>query len=128
MSIPCHVLSLLIAGLGILSIAFPETYLEFARQIQTPAGMYFGAGFRILFGASLLMAAAKSRVPDVLQVLGWIAIVGGLFIPVIGLENLRSLVDVFLSLGHWAARIWGVVALSFGLAIAYAVAPRSRAS
>jgi len=126
-SIVCHVLSLLIAGFGILSIALPGPFIELLCHSQSPGVMYFGAGFRLIFGVSLLMSAAKSRTPDVLRVLGWVFIVAGLLIPVIGFEFFSSAIDSFLSLGRWAARVWGVVALAFGLAIAYSVAPRSRA-
>jgi len=126
-SIVSLVLSLLIAGLGIVGILSPDSFSEFLRQLQTPAGMYFAACVRLVFGISLLMSAMKSRAPDVLRVLGWVFVVAGLLIPVIGFENFRSVVDTFLALGGGAARIWGVVALALGLAIAYSVAPRSRA-
>jgi len=127
-SFVCHVLSLVIAGFGILSIASPGTFIELLRHSQSPGVMYVGAGFRLIFGVSLLMSAAKSRTPDVLRVLGWFFIVAGLLIPIFGFEFFRSVVDSFLSLGLWAARVWGVVALAFGLAIAHSVAPRSRTS
>jgi hypothetical protein len=71
------------------------------------------------------MAAEKSRAPDILRVLGWVFVAAGLVIPVFGFELFRSVLDAFLAMGYWAARIWGVVALAFGLSIAYAVAPRS---
>ena len=80
-SIVCHVLSLLIAGFGILSIASPGTFIELLRHSQSPGVMYFGAGFRLIFGVSLLMSAAKSRTPDILRVLGWVFIVAGLLVP-----------------------------------------------
>lgn len=127
-SIVCHVLSLVIAGFGILSIALPGTFIELLRDSQSSGVMYFGAGFRLIFGVSLLMSAAESRTPDVLRGLGWVFIVAGLLIPVFGFEFFKSAIDSFLSLSRWAARVWGVVALAFGLAIAYSVAPRSRTS
>jgi len=127
-SVVCHVLSLLVAGFGILSIASPETFFDLLRNVQSPGWMYAGACFRLIYGVSLLMSAANSRTPDVLRVIGWVLIVAGILIPVFGFDSFRSAFNSFMSMGHWAARIWGVVALSFGLGIAYAVAPRSRAS
>lgn len=121
-------LSLQIAGPGILGVVSPGSFSEFLRQLQTPAGMYFAPGFRVLPGASLPRSAAKSRAPDDLRVPGWLFIVAGLLIPVIGFELFRSVPDSFLAMGDRAARIWGVVAVAFGLAIACAAAPRSRAT
>ena len=128
MSIVSLVLSVLIAGLGIVSVLSPDSFSEILRQAQTPAGMYFAAGARVVFGASLLLSAAKSRTPDIRRCLCWVFLVTGLLISVFGFEFFRSVVDLFLALGDGAGRIWGVVAFALGLAITYSVAPRSRAS
>jgi len=118
----------LIAALGILGIAWPESLAAILRQVQTPAGLYLGAGGRVVLGISLLLSAPGSRAPDTLRVLGLVLLVAGLVMPFLGLEVFRSGLESFLSLGRWAARVWGGVALGFGLFVAYAVAPRSRAA
>ena len=120
-------LGLAIAVLGILSIVSPESLVAMLRHLQTPAGLYFGAGFRMVLGISLFLSAPSSRYPDILRVLGPFFIVAGLILPLFGLEFFRSAIDAFLSLGGWATRVWGLVALGFGLFIVYALAPGSRA-
>lgn len=119
-------LGLAIAVLGLLSIVSPESLVAVLRQLQSPAGLYFGAGFRLVLGVSLFLSAPRSRFPDILRVLGPVFIVAGLILPLFGLEFFRSAIDAFLSLGSWAARVWGIVALVFGLFIAYTVAPREK--
>ncbi len=119
-------LGLAIAVLGMLSIVSPESLVAMLRQLQTPAGLYFAAGFRLVLGISLFLSARGSRYPGILRVLGPVFIVAGLILPLFGLEFFRSAIDTFLSLGDWAARLWGLVALVFGLFIAYTVAPREK--
>ena len=128
MSLLSLVLSLSIACLGVLSIVSPDFFSDFLRHLQTPTGMYFAAGFRLIFGASLVLSAPKSRAPDILRGLGWLFLVAAVLIPVFGFDFFRSVIDFFLSLGPWAARLWGLVAMAFGLGIAYGVAPGSRAA
>ncbi len=114
-------LGLSIAVVGLLSIAWPESLAAILRESQTPAALYLGAGSRVLLGISLLLSAPSSRAPTTLRVLGVIFLVGGLVMPLLGLEVFRASAGSFLSLGSWAVRVWGGVAMGFGLSIAYAV-------
>ena len=123
MSFVSLALGLSVAVFGILGLAWPESLAAILRQAQTPAGLYLGASSRVVFGISLLLSASTSRAPDTLRALGLLLLVAGLVMPFFGLEVFRSGLEFFLSLGHWAARAWGCVALGFGLFIAYAVAP-----
>ena len=114
-------LGLSIAVVGLLSIAWPESLAAILRESQTPAALYLGAGGRVLFGISLLLSAPGSRAPVTLRVLGVLFLVGGLVMPFLGLEAFRASARSFLSLGSWAVRVWGGVAIGLGLSIAYAV-------
>jgi hypothetical protein len=116
------VLGLLIAGLGVLSIASPETFHELLRHLRTPTGMYAAAGLRMILGVSLLVSAKHSRFPTTLMVFGWIFVVGGFLVLLVGFEFFRSAVDSFLLLDHWVARVWGIAALGLGAFFAYSVA------
>jgi hypothetical protein len=120
-------LGLSIAFFGVLGVAWPESLTGILRQFQSSNGLYFGAGFRVALGASLLLSATSSRAPEILRVLGVVFLVAGLVMPFLGIEYFRSAIESFLSLGRWAAAAWGVVALGLGLFIVYAVAPGSRA-
>jgi hypothetical protein len=119
-------LGLLIAGIGTLGIVSPETLFKFFHQIGTPIGLYFAAGGRVILGISLLVSASNSRAPSALKVLGWVFLAAGLLLQIFGFEVFQSALYHFASLGPWAARIWGSVALGLGLYMAYAVVPRRR--
>ena len=67
-----------------------------------------------------------------LQPAGLIALVLGLSIAGLGGLSIASPgsfavilreLDSFLSLGHWASRVWGMVALALGIFLTVAVAP-----
>ena len=114
-------LGLSIAVIGLLSIAWPESFAAILRESQTLTALYLGAGSRVLLGISLLLSAPSSRAPATLRVLGMLFLVVGLVMPFRGLEVFRAYAGWFLSLGSWAVRVWGLVAMGFGLSIAYAV-------
>jgi hypothetical protein len=124
----CLVLGLSIAAFGLLAIGLPELFASILHEAQTPAGLYIGAGSRVVLGISLLLSGPHSRVPEILWVFGIVFLAAGLIMPFLGLAVFRWSLDAFLSLGPWAARVWGVVALALGLFLAWAVAPRSRAA
>jgi len=70
MSVIVMVLGLLTMAMGLLSLTSPRRVVQLTRSLQTPFGLYFGAGFRLVLGISLWFAAPASRAPDVLRPLG----------------------------------------------------------
>ena len=122
MTIVAAILSLLIAAVGVLGIVAPERLVAFGRAIQTPAGLYAAGAFRVVLGIALFLAAPDSRAPDVIRVFGVIIIVGGVATPLVGLERSRKILDWWTQKGSWFIRLWSLVALGFGLWLAYAVA------
>ena len=121
-------LGLLIAVLGTLAVASPASFAALLREVQSPAGLYSGAAFRVILGISLLVSARGSRAPVTLRVLGVLFLAVGLVMPLRGLDPFRANLELFLSLGDGASRVWGIVALGLGLSLAYAVVPRTRAA
>ena len=122
MTIVAAILSLLIAAVGALGIVAPGRLVAFGRGIQTPAGLYAAGAFRVLLGLALFFAAPDSRAPDVIRVFGVIIVIGGVATPLIGLERSRKLLEWWAKKGSWFLRFWSVVALGFGLWLAYTVA------
>jgi hypothetical protein len=93
------------------------------RSIQTPIGLYFAAGLRVLLGVALLFAAPPSRAPGLIYIVGVFIIVIGVITPFFGLERFRRLVDWWSVQGSAFVRGWAVLALLFGLSLAYAIVP-----
>ena len=123
MTLVALIICLLTSALGALGIASPSRLLGVVRYFQTPMGLYFAAGIRVLLGVALLFAAPASRAPGLIYILGVIIIVIGLITPFFGLERFRRLLDWWSAQGSAFVRGWAVLALLFGLSLAYAVVP-----
>jgi hypothetical protein len=119
-------MSLIVAAVGAVGVVAPTALLGAERIFETVAGLYAAAAFRVLFGAALWLAAARSRAPTVLRVLGVVALVGGLATPFIGVERVRGMLDWVAAQGPALVRAQGVFALVLGGALTYAVLPRAR--
>ena len=123
MTLVALIICLLTAAFGALGIASPSRLLGVVRYIQTPMGLYFAAGIRVLLGVALLFAAPTSRAPGVIYILGVFIIVIGVITPFFGLERFRRLLDWWSAQGSAFIRGWAVLALVFGLSLAYAIVP-----
>ncbi len=117
------------AVLGVVGVANPEVLVSVVRVFfVTPTGLYAAAGIRLVFSLALFFAAPTSRAPRTLRVLGAIGIVGGLAMPVVGVEGLQSRVEWYSALGPGFLRTHAVFTLGFSALLAYALVPRSRAA
>lgn len=123
MAVVALILSLFIAALGGLGVASPSRLLGVVRSFQTPAGLYYAAGLRVVLGTALFFAAPDSRAPGLLRVLGVFVIVAGVITPFFGLERYRRLLEWWSLQGPVFVRVWAACALLFGLLLTYAVAP-----
>ncbi|NND69949.1 MAG: hypothetical protein HKN43_00055 [Rhodothermales bacterium] len=81
---------------------------------------YYAAGFRILFGAVLVLAAPASRAPDFIYILGIVIIVAGIILLLVGQKRFHTMTNWLAERGPMFVRIWGVIGLLFGCALFYA--------
>jgi hypothetical protein len=116
-------LGFVIAAIGVLGIAAPSILLEFGRSMQSTGALYFLAAVRIGFGAILLWAAANSRTPVTLRILGILIIIAGLVTPFLGTERSHGMLQWLSAQGPFFTRAWPIMAIGFGLFIAYATSP-----
>ena len=93
--------------------------------MQSAGAVYFVTVVRVGFGAILLWAAPNSRAPLTLRVLGIFIIIAGVVTPFFGVERPRGMLEWWAAQGSLLARAWPIVAIGFGLFIAYATTPRS---
>lgn len=114
---------LTIAAIGVLGLVAPTVLLDAFRSAQTGLGLYVVAAVRVAFGLFLIGAAAASRLPRTLRVLGVVIIVAGIMTPFVGVERTRAILDWWSAQGTTFMRSWAVIALLLGLFILYAIAP-----
>lgn len=112
---------LVIAGIGLFGMAAPKALLEMSSFGLTQAGIYAAAAFRVVVGVVLILAAATSRMPKTVRVLGILILIGGIATPLIGVDRARAVVDWWSALGPLFMRVWAGLAVAFGLFIVYAV-------
>lgn len=104
------------ALVGLVALAAPSRITGGAIQFfSTRGGLLFGAGFRIVFGIALWFSAPSSSAPLAFRILGVVLVASGLSMPLIGPERLARLMRWFVGLGPAVMRIWGVVAVAFGV-------------
>ncbi len=123
MTLVALIICLLLSALGALGVASPSRLLGVVRKFQTPMGLYFAAALRVVLGVALFFAAPTSRAPDLIRILGVVIIVIGVLTPFFGLERFRRLLDWWSAQGSTFIRAWAVLALAFGLSLAYAIVP-----
>ena len=116
-------LGFVVAAIGVLGVAAPAAILELGRSLQSPDALYILASVRVGFGAILVWAAPNSRTPRTLSILGALIIIGGLVTPFLGLERSRGVFDWWSAQGSFFMQAWPIVAIGFGLFVAYATSP-----
>ena len=121
MSLVAALSGLLIIAVGTLGVVSPSRLLALVARSQSQRGLYVLAAARIMIGAALFMAAAGSRAPAFLQVLGVMSVVAGVATPFFGVHRFQAV------LGWWSLqpaavlRLWCVVVVLLGAAIVWAV-------
>ena len=114
-------MSLAIAGLGVLGIAAPSVLLEFARSLLAPPALYWVAAVRVLFGALLISVATESRMPRTLRVIGVFIVVAGLLTPLFGSERFAVFLARFPGQEAFFIRVVAVVPFLVGAFFVYAI-------
>jgi hypothetical protein len=96
--------------------------------LQTANALYVIAAVRVMFGAILLWVAPASRTPKILRIVGVFIIIAGLVTPFFGVERARAMFEWWSTQGSLFTRAWAIVAVVFGLLIAYAVTSNRRSA
>jgi hypothetical protein len=121
MSLIAALSGLLIIAVGALGVVSPSRLLTLVARTQSQQGLYVIAAIRVIMGAALFLAAAGSRAPAFLQVLGVISVVAGVVTPFFGVRRFQAI------LGWWSLRpavvlrLWCLVVVMLGAAIVWAV-------
>ena len=113
-------MSLAIAGLGVVGLVAPAVLLEFGRSLLAPPALYWVAAVRVIFGVLLILVATQSRMPRTLRVIGALIVVAGILTPLFGIERIG---EVFDWISAQASFLVSVIAiLPFGIGLFFVVA------
>jgi hypothetical protein len=115
------VMSLAIAGLGVLGIVAPAVLLEFGRLLLAPPALYWVAAVRVVFGTLLILVATQSRMPRTLRVIGAFIVVAGLLTPLFGTERFGQVFAWFSGQAPFLVRAVAVLPFVVGLFFVYSI-------
>jgi hypothetical protein len=120
--------ALFVMAVGVAAVFVPDALMNAATSLMTPGGLYGIAALRVVIGIVLIAAASRSRAPKVLRVFGAIAIIGGVFTPIFGLDRSRAALAWEAAQGVVFVRLGGAFALILGAFLAFAVTGRRTAT
>ncbi len=115
----------LFAGLllfaGVLLLRNPDSIFALLRNnIENSAIQVIAVLVRVIVGAQLISQSSLSRFPITIEALGWIFIIAGIFLAVIGRKRFRQLLSWVLTNSKPLGRLAGVAAIAFGGFLVYA--------
>jgi hypothetical protein len=123
MSLLAALVGLLILALGALGVVSPARLLALVARSQSQRGLYFIAAIRVVIGVALVLAAAGSRAPAFLRILGVISVLAGLATPFFGVHRFQAILSWWSLRPAVVLRLWCLVVVLLGGAIVWAVAP-----
>ena len=100
---------------GIVAIFVPSKLISLISSLKLGQNRYWAVGIRLAIGASLLFATAGSKDPETLTFFGYLFVGSGVLTLIFGEELFGKLVAWFESWPPIMVRVWGVVAISFGV-------------
>ena len=123
MTLAVALFGLFVVSLGIAGVISPRLFLARITRVLSDLGLHYIAGFRLLMGAALLLAAPPTRAPLYLQILGCVALVSGILTPFFGVRRFEALLAWWHGRATWIVRLGSLLVLLFGLSVVWAVFP-----
>ena len=106
---------------GVLLIRNPEIIFGFLQDnAENPAIHVIAVLVRLIIGTLLITQSDLSRFPLAIEILGWVFIVAGVGLAVIGRNRFRQLMSWVLNTFKPFGRLAGVIAIAFGGFLVYA--------
>jgi hypothetical protein len=114
-------ISIFVAGVGILGLLSPARMASFVSRWQSKTGLWVASIFRLVLGISLWLVAPTSRAPVVLQVLAVVSVVSAFVLPLLGVSRFKSILSWWFSQSPGFMRAWLAVAVVMGLFVLWSV-------
>lgn len=108
--------------IGAIMLGRPKVILTvLSRYSESMALHVMAVVVRLLLGGVLLFAASGSRFPATLEVIGWISIVAGLVVAVMGHRRFVKLMEWGMTVLPKYHHIVGLAGILLGIVLGYAV-------
>lgn len=107
---------------GALLVIQPDLVMALLKKHADSLWLHITAVvFRFILGVALVLSAAGSKFPLVIEVIGWLAITAALVLWSMGRTNFKAFMLWALSFTAAYSRIGGCLSLAFGVFLVYAV-------
>lgn len=108
-------LGALIVLAGLMLVADPEIILGYLRRnMDQPAIHILAVAVRLVLGTLLILQSDLSKYPLVIELLGWLSIVAGLSLALMGRQRFLRFMSWALRRSRPLGQVGGVLAAAFG--------------
>ena len=118
MALLVSLVGVLIATIGVVGLVNPHGLYKLVERWRSPARFWFAVSMRALLGAVFLAVAPDCRVPVVVQVIGWLSILGAVVLLMIGRTGLDAFIESWL--GPTLIRVLAPMTVAVGALLVYA--------
>jgi len=112
-------IGLFITAMGIVAFVNPNVIRIMMAFWKQGKRIYFGGVIRLCVGGLFLYCAPMARLPQVISLLGILAILGGLFILIRGPEKLRVILEGMSKKPNKFLRLISLIIIAFGALIIF---------
>ena len=109
-----------IAAMGVVVIFKPALAHDLTRLLSDKTGMWIATAIRAVLGLGSL-AAAESKAPMLLRILGLLILIVAIVVPILGLDRHRRMIDWWLARPRTVQMLCGAVAFMFGVGLIYLI-------
>ena len=110
-----------IAAMGVVVIVAPARAQELTRLFADKTGMWIATALRAVLALGLVAAAAESKAPMLLRILGLLILLVAIVMPILGLDRHRRMIDWWLARSRMVELLCGAAAFVLGVGLIYLV-------
>src|SRR5215467_12399799 len=103
-----------IAAMGVVIIVKPALVHDLTRLFADKRGMWIAATIRAVLALGLFAAAAESKAPTILRILGLLILLVAIALPILGLDRHQQMIDWWLARKRTTEIFCGAAAFVFG--------------
>ncbi len=119
MKLVIAILGVLIAVFGAVAVVRPGVFRDLFGKLSAQATWVLAVVLRLAIGTILLMVAGETRLPQVMNIIGWLTIVAAVVILLFGPERLEAFVTWWLKQTDAWLRTSAALAFAFGVFLAW---------
>jgi hypothetical protein len=109
-----------IAAIGLLGAVSPARMIGLITRLEPASRLWLAVGTRLIIGVLFVLAAEGCRMPQLVRVVGAIAIVAAVALALLGPRRFEAFVGWWLRRPASFIRSWAAVAVAFGALLIYA--------